>query len=191
MFTLLNFDHAIETWCKERYTYSVWGDPSTAFKNAGMEFGDKVPLPLVSVYRSDLNLANSRNFALFKTGNINSITTDKIRRERILPVLMSYQIDIWASAYDQAVQMFSELLFRIMDNPKVTVRMDGEKEAYDTYFNVTEIVDNSDTSQISTRGRLNRLTIITQVDGYIMNSYESDRINIVPEFRDFSGNELK
>lgn len=191
MLTISNYDTAVVEYFESFYDNVVYGSPSVAFKNAAMKNNDKVKLPLISIYRSDLSLTSLRNYALFKKGNISAISEDKVTRERILPITFSYQADIWASTTYVAAQLFSEVLFRTLDKPTVLVHHDGFKVPIEKYLRVTDIIDNSDATQISTRGRLNRYTIIYQLDGHIAKIVENDRIYIVPEFYSYDGKELK
>ena len=191
MLTFRNYDEAVIEFFKSFYEHSVYGSPAVAFKNAAMVYGDKVPLPLISVYRSELGLGSQRNFALFKRGNITNVTDKTVSRERILPLMLSYQADIWASENAQAAQLLSEVLFRTLDKPMFPVKCDGMEEPIQKHLQLLDVIDNSDSSQISTRGRLHRYTIVYQVDGHIAKLIENDRIFIVPEFYSYDGKELK
>lgn len=191
MLTIKNYNDAVVDYFQSFFENTVWGAPNEAFKNAAMreESKDKVQLPLISVYRTEIGL-DTRNFALFKRGHITNISANKIERERVLPLVLSYQADIWASNSDQCTQLFSEVLFRTIDKPLVPVHFDGIEEKLDANLVLLDIVDNSDTSQISTRGRLYRYTIVYQMNAHIVKIVENDRINIVPEFFTYDGREI-
>ena len=105
--------------------------------------------------------------------------------------MLSYQADIWASENAQAAQLLSEVLFRTLDKPMFPVKCDGMEEPIQKHLQLLDVIDNSDSSQISTRGRLHRYTIVYQVDGHIAKLIENDRIFIVPEFYSYDGKELK
>ena len=191
MLTILNYDNALVDYFSSFYKYIVYGAPNVAFKNAGMKFGDKVPLPLISIYRSEIGLASLRNFPLFKKGNITNLNNCIVERERILPLNLSYQVDVWGSDLDQTTQLFCEVLFRTLDKPLFPVNHDGMEEALQKNLQLLDIIDNTDSSLISTRGRLNRYTLVYQVDAHIAKIVENDRIFIVPEFYSYDGNKLE
>lgn len=190
MLTIQNYDQAVVDYFKSFYETTVYGSPEVAFKNAALQYKDKVPLPLISVYRSELGLAPIRNFPLFKRGNITAVSESTVSRERILPLTFIYHADVWATKASQAAQLFSEVLFRTIDKPLFDVAFDGIEPKIQANLILTEIVDNTDSTQISTRGRLNRYTLIYQVDGHISKLIENDRIFIVPEFYSYNGKEL-
>lgn len=190
MLTIDNYNVGVKGYIKKLFDNTVWGNPSEAFKNAAREGGDKLSLPLVSVYRSDLGLAASRNFAAFKTGAPIKVTETKVTRERVLPFILSYQIDVWAVEEETATALFSELLFRLIDEPAVPIQHPGMEEPVINYLEVIEVMDNSDISQIATRGRLHRYTIICQMNAHIAKIVEKDRIYIIPEFYTFDGVKL-
>lgn len=191
MLTILNFDDAVVDYFSSFFDYVVWGAPNVAFKNAAMKWDDKVPLPLISIYRSELALASLRNFPLFKKGNMTGLSEKNVNRERVLPMMMSYQADIWGSDLEQATQLFCEVLFRTLDKPMIPVHLEGKEEPVMKELRLLDIVDNNDATQISSRGRLNRYSILYQVDGYIAKLVENDRIFIVPKFYSYDGKELK
>ena len=105
--------------------------------------------------------------------------------------MLSYQIDIWATESSVAMELFCELLFRLLDSPAISVQHQGMEEPLVKYLDILEVMDNTDTSQISTRGRLSRFTIVTQLNAHIAKLIENDRIFIVPEFYSYDGKSLK
>ena len=191
MLTFKNYDDAVVNYFKSLYDWSVYASPENAFNIAGMNFGDKVPLPLISVYRSEFGLNPVRNTALFFRGRTLAISEDKINKERILPLLFSYQMDLWGDVDAVINQMFSELMFAVIEDPLITIDFDGFEEPYKANLVLTEIQNNSDSIQYASRGRLYRYTAIFQVQAYIAKLVEKDRIRVVPQFYDFSARELK
>jgi hypothetical protein len=175
------------------YDNVTQGAPHEAFKNNAIENEDKVKLPLISFFRSEIAL-DPTNFALFKRGRATHVTRkdaiDTIHRERILKFQLSYTIDVWATNPDQAIGLFSELLFSIMDEPGVPVIHDGIVDPLVNYLRVTDIMDNTDTASIASRGRLSRFSIVFQLSAHIAKLEKSDRILIVPEFYTFWNGEL-
>lgn len=191
MLTFKNYDEAVINYFRDLYEWSVYASPDNAFHVAGMAFDDKVPLPLISVYRSDFSLNPIRNMALFFRGRTLAVSQDKIEKERILPLLFSYQMDLWGDNDAVVNQLFSELLFAVIEDPLIKVHHDGYEEIKESNLVLTEIQNNSDSIQYSTRGRLYRLTAIFQVMAYIAKIEERTRIYVVPQFFDFDGKKIE
>ena len=191
MLTFKNYDEAVVNYFRDLYEWSVYASPDNAFHTAGMTFDDKVPLPLISVYRSDFSLNPIRNTALFFRGRTIAISDEKIEKERILPLLFSYQMDLWGDNDSVVNQLFSELLFAVIEDPLIKVHHDGYEEIKESNLVLTEIQNNSDSIQYSTRGRLYRLTAIFQVMAYIAKIEERTRIYVVPQFFDFDGKKIE
>ena len=154
MLTFKHYDDAVINYFKDLYDWSVYASPERAFEIAGMNFGDKVPLPLISVYRSEFGLNPVRNTALFFRGRTLSLSEDKINKERVLPLLFSYQMDLWGDNDAIINQMFTELLFAVIEYPLITLICDGFDEPYKANLVLTEIQNNSDsiTETISVSG---------------------------------------
>lgn len=186
MLTFKQYDDAVINYFRDLYDWSVYASPDRAFDVAGMTFDDKVPLPLISVYRSEFALNPYRNNALFFRGRTLELTEDTVHKERILPLLLSYQMDLWGDKDAVVNHMFSELLFAVIEDPLITLECDGFKEPYKAALAIQEIQNNSDSIQYSSRGRLYRLTATFQVQAYIAKLEERKRVTVVPEFYDFN-----
>lgn len=186
MLTFKQYDDAVISYFRDLYDWSVYASPDRAFEVAGMTFDDKVPLPLISVYRSEFALNPYRNTALFFRGRTLEVTEETVQKERILPLLLSYQMDLWGDKDGVVNHMFSELLFAVIEDPLIKLDCDGFKEPYKANLVLQEIQNNSDSIQYSSRGRLYRLTATFQVQAYIAKLEERQRVTIVPEFYDFN-----
>ena len=190
MLTFKHYDDAVVNYFKSMYEWSVYASPENAFNIAGMNFGDKVPLPLISVYRSEFALNPNRNNAAFFRGRTIEVTENKADKERILPLIFSYQMDLWGDDDNQISQMFSEILFSVIEDPLITLKIDGFKEPHSANMVLTEIQNNSDTIQYTSRGRLYRFTAIFQVYAYIIKLEERKRFKVEPQFFDYSAKKI-
>lgn len=190
MLTLENYDIGVKNFIKARYKNTVWGNTQDAFSNAAKEFGDKVYYPLISVFRSDMALGTNVNYANLRSGRVIETTPTKVKKEKVIDFLLSYEIDIWSTESSKGMELFCELLFRLKEKPVIEIPHQGMDAPLIKYPTVTEIVDNTDTSQILTKGRLSRFTILMQMNAHIAKLVEDDRINIVPEVGDFSGRRI-
>ena len=191
MLTFKHYDDAVINYFRGLYDWSVYASPDRAFEVAGMTFEDKVPLPLISVYRSEFALNPYRNTALFFRGRTLEVSEDSVTKERVLPLLFSYQMDLWGDKDSVVNHMFSELLFAVIEDPLITLEPDGFKEPYKANLALQEIQNNSDSIQYASRGRLYRLTAIFQVQAFIAKLEERPRAFVVPEFYDFKSKKLE
>lgn len=189
--SITNYDKGIVKYFEDIYENVVWGDPNTAFKNNAMKHEDKVLLPMLSVYRPEIMLDPSINFAQLKKGAALEIDQFSVTRERTLPLILSYQLDVWATGNDQAAALFAEVLFYTMDKPGVPIEISGADNPVIQYLTITDVVDNTDTTQIASRGRLCRFTILYQIRAHIVKLEKNDRIKVVPEFYTYDGKQLK
>ena len=190
MLTFKNYDDAVIDYFKKIYQWSVYAQTDRAFQVAGMEFGDKVPLPLISVYRTDFALNPFRNTPLFFRGKTLALTETKVNKERVFPMLFNYQVDVWGDDHDVVAQLYSELLFAVTEMPIITVDFAGSREPLEAHLSIIEVNQNNEPSQIATRGRLYRYSVTYQVHVYIIKQEEHDVIRIVPQFFDFDANKL-
>lgn len=109
------------------------------------------------------------------------ITEDKRTRLRTLPLLLYYQIDVWDVSLESAATLFSELIFYILDNPKLNVNFSEFDEPSFSYISIEDIVDNTDISLELSKGMLYRYTILISFQGYLFKTELSDSIS----FKDF------
>ncbi len=191
MLTFKHYDDAVTDYFKRIYEWTVFSSPDSAFHTAGLNFGDKVPLPLISLYRSEFALNPSRNTALFFRGRTLNVTETKINKERILPLLFSYQVDFWGDHEAQLSQMLSEVLFCTIEDPIIKLNMDGFDKPYEANMVLQEVQNNSESIQFSSRGRLYRFTATFQIQAYIAKLEERERAYVVPTFYTYDGKRLE
>ena len=186
MLTLKNYDHAVVNFLKDFETANiniVWGTPAEAFQNSALANNDEIKLPLISVYRSDLALYESQNDPLFRRGSTVKVNMPEMfmDKERVLMFQMTYVVDIWAIDPEQCAAIFAEMLFMMLDDPKVLVRHEGVPYEIGNYLKITDIADNTDSISQSDRGRLNRYTITFQLPAHIAKLERHQLRKIVPE----------
>ena len=93
------------------------------FETLADEKGDKpVQLPMIALSRSKdftllSNIKQNRSFdglVLHKT-EISSVQLN------IIPILVSYQLDIYTKKYDEGLEYVREFLFKLINNPKIVI----------------------------------------------------------------------
>lgn len=177
------YDVAMFNYIKEKYDNTVWGTPTNAFKNLAMTNNEKVLFPLMTIYRSGMQ-AGTVNFPLLKRGNRVVVGMTEIEKERILPLILTYELDLWARDDDTGLNFLTEVLFSLNDSPTVSITSNDLRNSIEKYVQITDILDNSDLSMQITRGRVFRYTIMLQLDAHIAKIEKSPRIYIKPTLYD-------
>ena len=168
---LFPFDKAVYRKLKSLYdeVYAVDAAESFFSMNAKAHSG-KIILPAISVYRlADYSIARDMtNDWVIRSGYRNTVKgdaefTDKRIGMHILPVTLTYQIDIWATRRDVAEGITAELLLEFCENPHMKVDIqDMGTDAIPVEFDFLvedNVVDNSSVTEFDDSGRFYRLTL--------------------------------
>ena len=190
MLTFKNYDVGITSYFKSLYEWSVYASPDRAFQQVALEFEDKVPMPFIAINRTEFALNPIRNTSAFFKGRFLSVTDEKVAKERMFPILLTYQVDVWGDDHEVAAQLFSELLFGVNESPLFKVECDALRDPFYATMILTDVNDNSEPSQIASRGRLYRYSMTYQVQASILKFEERDRIHVIPQLFDYRGNKL-
>ena len=183
---IVQYDKGVVNYFIEIFDNTVYGTPQNAFRQLALKSKDeKIMLPALSVYRTDILFEGNANFAQLKQGHRISVGKTVIAKERTLPLVLNYQVDCWGRDQDTSSGLMSELLFRMFDKPGVTVRPEGAPNEIVNYITVSEIVDNTDFSMDVTKGRLARNSILFKLRATLYKYEETDRIYIKPSFHTF------
>lgn len=174
---IVQYDTAVNDYFKKIFTNTVFASPGEAFRR-NAEANDIVRLPMVSVFRESLMLGELFNFAFFKKGEFINVTEESMDRLRGLPIILKYQVDIWAASAEVGLGLFSELIFEIQDSPKINVTIPKTIETHDCNFRVMDIIDNTDLSLEISKGRLYRYTIMIELQGFIFKLVNSVPLTI-------------
>ena len=131
------------------------------------EFPETPKYPLVTVYRleSPPNLAEWFSFSEKNSGySVRRNTDNKPVRLRKLSFSLQYQVDIYSDDRHSLDDLYVELLFFLLENPKLSVTFpyDGS-ETFSAYAVVDSVVNNTDLTQEEERGRRYRYTITLNV----------------------------
>jgi len=132
----------------------------------------KFKLPLITVARStdveiELNIKNLKSFS----GLPLYADAEKTVQLNVIPIKLSYQIDIYTKTFEEADEYLRELLFKLINNPKLVISIPYNDSDYQhvAYLRVLNSVN--DTSSISERlfpGQFTRWTIQLELqDGFL------------------------
>ena len=178
------YDDAVLDKLKGVFSNVVFSAPDKAFKRSAERKGLKgsaddvdVDLPLISVYRENYTVDMDRNNPRFRRRGRKIRNSDDDSRAvmaEALPVRIDYQLDVWGKRRRELDVLVGELLFWMLDNPKVSLNLGGEFEDYSPEFNwkLEDVTDNSDIMSFSDRGKYYRVTIPFYFDEAMIFRYD-------------------
>lgn len=168
---LFAFDKAVYKKLKQLYdeVYPVDTYESFFQVNAKAHQG-KIILPAISIYRlGDYSVATEMlNDWAVRSGYRNTVQgkaefTDRRIAMHILPVTLTYQIDVWATRRDVADGITAELLLEFKERPWVKAKiqdMGRDSEPIEFDFQIDDnVTDNSSITEFDDTGRFYRLTL--------------------------------
>ena len=197
---LFPFDKCVYKMLKSLYDEVYVIDTfENAFQINAKAHSGKIVLPMITVYRlADYTIAKDMiNDVAVRSGYRTTVQgkaefeNRRIARH-VLPVTLTYQIDIWATRRDVAEGITAELLMEFNERPHVSAKlqdMGTESTPVEFDFQVDDnVVDNSSITEFDDTGRFYRLTLngiipsamISRVD--IFSRIDKETI----DFKDFS-----
>ena len=127
----------------------------------------KLKLPLISLSRSKelairSNIKQSRSFDGLKLHSNEAITVHL----NIIPVLPTYQLDIYTKTYEEGDEYVRNFLFKLINNPKIIIEIPYNDLHIKHVANIRVLDTVSDTSDISEHlfpGQFTRWTIQLEI----------------------------
>ncbi len=165
--SLLFYDKAVFSKIQGVYPEVIFGSPDEAFKiNAGQHDG-RVLMPFISVWRLPEFSINrtSYNDTRVRMGSpvrMGIQADSPVRNARGVPVMLTYQIDVYSNKRAICDGIAAELLLNLLETPYVDVRIEGIPDGMTQQFEMTisdNVSDNSSISEFEDTGRIYRLTI--------------------------------
>lgn len=135
--------------------------------HADDENDQKFKLPLITLSRGkDINLLSnikqSRSFDGLKVHSDESITIQM----NIIPILPTYQLDIYTKTYEEGDEYVRNFLFKLINNPKLIIEIPYNDLNIKHVANIRVLETVSDTSDISEHlfpGQFTRWTIQMEI----------------------------
>ena len=132
-----------------------------------------ISLPLVTISKDpniELQLSTKRSLS-YDGKRIGVSAGNEVIKLNAIPLLLTYQIDIYAEHYEEAFNFVRELTFKIVNNPKIIISFEynGVKAEHVCYMNLLpSITDNSDIEERSFPGQFTRFTLQVELkDAYL------------------------
>ena len=158
-------------------------DPDTLFTyRADAQGDDQIKLPVISLNRGPIKLIRTGKLPLSKEG-IKLVANDKkVTTLRAIPMRLSYQLDIYTRYRKESDDLVRELVFKLVNNPRLEIEIPYEDSQYTHKFTLTledDIEDNSDVAQHLEKGEYYRITLNLVIeDAYMFNYRAKDTISL-------------
>jgi hypothetical protein len=156
------FDNAFTDYYVGVYANTLYSPPDWAFKESAKRNNGQVQLPLISLWRLgyaiDWDMYNAplhrRGIPVWQDRTPGNITS-----ARGLPMLVSYQLDVWAQTRQILDILVREVLFYTADKPEISVTFQQVEETQSFAFRIEEgPIDNSDITSFESVGYVYRNT---------------------------------
>ena len=146
--------------------------------------GDKpIKLPLITLSRpGGYSILNKNKRPLTFNANTFQITESRGAKVNIVPIEISYQIDVYARYLEEADEYARNIIFNVINYPKLTVDIPYENIGIKHDANIrinSDIENNSDIPQRLISGQFTRFTITINIDdAYLFDVRIHDNLSI-------------
>lgn len=159
-------------------------DTTRLFEVLSDKKNDKpIQLPLITLSRpGGYSIKNKNKRPLSFNAHTFQITEARGAKVNIIPIEIAYQIDVYARYLAEADEYARNLIFNIVNYPKLTIDIPYENLGIKHDANiriVSEIEDNSDIPQRLIPGQFTRLTLGINIDdAYLFDVRLHDNVSI-------------
>lgn len=158
-------------------------DPDTLFTyRADVQGDDQVKLPVISLTRGNIKIKRTGKTPASVDGFKMAANKDKVTHLRQIPISIPYQIDIYTRYRTQNDDLLRELIFKLVNNPRLKIEIPYEDSKYTHLFTLTlqeDIEDNSDVAQHLEKGEYFRTTLnIVVEDAYLFDYRAKDTLSL-------------
>lgn len=136
---------------------------------------DEVKLPIISLNRVGMTLLDTSKQPKSYDGMSIEISKDKSFKLRAVPVRINYQVDVITRFRKECDALVRELIFKIINNPTITVQVPFNNYNGFHNFNILlgeDVDDNSDIVEHNERGEYFRQTLNLYTDDAYLFSYK-------------------
>lgn len=133
-----------------------------------MHMENKLQMPAICLSRSSNTQDNEmRSWVLGRKGRTDRIQDHKIITEQVMPMVVQYNITLLATTQDDIDELTSEVIFLIINNPKLTIRIPyGSKRDTNAQLDINgEVQDSSLRDTFSDTGILYQSVIPVRMLG--------------------------
>lgn len=143
-----------------------------------------IQLPLIALSRSGgYSIQEKYKQPRSYQGATMIITTDKGAKLNAIPIGITYQIDIYTRYLDEADEYARNIVFNIINYPKLNIAIpyEGTTLTHDANIRLsTDVEDNSDIPERLVSGQFTRFTIGIEIDdAYLFDVRVRDNLSLV------------
>lgn len=174
------YDEALQRKLKEVFPNVVGASTEEAF-SASQE-GGKVRLPLISFYRISNPVDNATyNMPEAFKGRLASRRGDLADREMTIPIIITYQIDIWGTSRKVVDEIFTEFLYFMLRKPNLEIKLPTSDTKFDFSMILQDSENSTELSDFESIGRIYRSTLTYEVSAKLF-YLEKASTNLIREF---------
>lgn len=142
-----------------------------------------IQLPLIALSRpGGYSILNRNKRPLTHIGATAVLNEKRGGKLNIVPISISYQIDIYTRYLEEADEYARNLVFNILNYPKLTIELPYENQHIEHVSNIrlnSDIEDNSDIPERLIPGQFTRFTATIEIDdAYLFDLRIKDNISI-------------
>lgn len=162
-------------------------DTRRVFQVIGDKTNDEpIKLPLITLSRpAGYEILNTNKKMLTFDGALIGVSEKYGKQLNAVPILINYQLDVYAKYLAEADEYARNLVFNIINYPKVTITLPYNDSKFEHDSNIrllSEVQDNSDVPERLIPGQFTRLSLsITIDDAYLFDIRVRDNISIDTE----------
>jgi len=177
------YDESIMYMFRDVFDNCVFAPTDEAFRKSAQRRSDEddeptgeVKLPLISIWRENVSATPDQNWRQLRSGIRYGHEYDEVEETddkenyiflHALKMRIDYQIDIWATSRRLTDDLFTELVFWLMQSPKVQISKvmpDDYEDDFNFYLQLEDFTDNSDITSFRQEGRIYRITITSFIE---------------------------
>lgn len=162
-------------------------DTRRVFQVIGDKAGDEpIKLPLITLSRpAGYEILNTNKKMLTFDGALIGVSEKYGKQLNAVPIQINYQLDVYAKYLAEADEYARNLVFNIINYPKVTITLPYNDSKFEHDSNIrllSEVQDNSDVPERLIPGQFTRLSLsITIDDAYLFDIRVRDNVSIDTE----------
>lgn len=146
-----------------------------------------IQLPLIALSRpGGYTISNKNKRPLTFNAHTFQITESRGAKVNVVPIEISYQIDVYARYLEEADEYARNLVFNIINYPKLTVALPYENLGITHDANIrlaSDVDDNSDIPQRLISGQFTRFTMTLNIDdAYLFDVRVHDNVSVSDQY---------
>lgn len=145
----------------------------------------ELKLPIIALSRpAGYSILNKQKRPLSHNGSTALATFERSAKLNIVPISITYQLDIYTRYFEEADEYARNFIFNIINYPKLNIEIPYEDQKLTADANIrltTDVEDNSDIPERLISGQFTRITLGLNIDdAYLFDVRIKDNVSINP-----------